>query len=511
MADAALLFSLFVLLQQVAGSIYLYTRLEDVPTPLCNLGIGAGEAGNLCSTRDLSSQCLNMMGNRKVDKNGDCEKDNLQKSEQQCKQCKMTKDEMESNSLTSKVKPNDSTVFTCSVQDSGGGASSICPSWITLTGPGCEDHHLFLVVNLSEPDEIFSTDKNPTSLTVSERDNVTLTCQFELRKTRPFTLLWITSENKCLSSIHTEQYEVHSNARCCVDGKSAQRIFNHTSPNPTEKIQFLNLTIHSVEMTDSGRYLCVLHGMESGQPVWKIAANISLNVTESCMESTHSPTSASGSSVVTSSGAHTMERGGAHTNWKYRITMIIALVCVFVPICVVGVYLMIRKKQMGKDHSATGLSNDSAQLTQGNECVAYSLVPRRERADENEHVAYSVTEVPAPPSQPRPDKGQEEIHSIPASTEHVYCLIKEPAVKGDGDTTEIQEVKSEDTRSHKTSAPIELNNLSLLKEGDPMPLLTDQTYSLIGSAGAGSLGETVPQSGPEHGLFKMEENPIYSK
>ncbi|XP_059496145.1 uncharacterized protein LOC132206356 [Stegostoma tigrinum] len=273
-----------------------------------------------------------MMGNRKVDKNGDCEKDNLQKSEQQCKQCKMTKDEMESNSLTSKVKPNDSTVFTCSVQDSGGGASSICPSWMTLSGPGCEDHHLFLVVNLSESDEIFSTDKKPTSLTVSERDNVTLTCQFEFRKSRPFALLWITSENKCQSSIHTEQYEVHSNARCCVDGKSAQRIFNHTSRNPTEKIQFLNLTIHSVEMTDSGRYLCVFHCMESGQPVWKIAANISLNVTESCMESTHSPTSASGPSVVTSSGVHTNRKHPCSSCSNIRISVLVfyavALICI---------------------------------------------------------------------------------------------------------------------------------------------------------------------------------------
>ncbi|XP_048473125.1 uncharacterized protein LOC125487102 [Rhincodon typus] len=511
MALAALLFSLFVLLQQVTGSIYLYTQSEDIPTLLCNLSIGAGEAGILCSTNDLSSEFLNMTCNRKVDKNGDCEKDKLKKSEQQCRQCKLTKDEMESNSLTFKVKPNDSTVFTCTVQNSIGGASSICPSWITLTGPGCEDHHLFLVVNLSESDETFSTDKNPSSLTVSERDNVTLTCQFELVKSHPFTLLWITSENKCLSSIHTAEYAVYSNLRCCVDGKSAQRIFNHTSPNLTDKIQFLNLTIRSLEVTDGGRYLCVLHGMEAGKPIWKIAANISLTVTESSMESTHSPTSASGTSVVTSSGARTIESNGLRPRKKYLIIMIIALVCVFVPICVVGVYLMIRKNKWPKEHSATGLSNDSAQLTQGNECVAYSVVPRREWADENEHVAYSVTEVPAPPSQPRPNKGQEEIHSISASTEHVYCLIKEPAVKGDGVTTEIQEVKSEDARSHKTSAPIELNNLSLLKEGDPMALPTDQMYSLIGSAGAGSLRETLPQSDPEHGLFKMEENPIYSK
>ncbi|XP_072409353.1 uncharacterized protein [Chiloscyllium punctatum] len=91
--------------------------------------------------------------------------------------------------------------------------------------------------------------------------------------------------------------------------------------------------------------------------------------------------------------------------------------------------------------STTGLSDNNAQLTQENECVAYAVVPRREKSVENELVAYSVTEVPAPPNQPRPDKGKEKIHTTSASTEHVYCLIKEPAVKRDGDKTEIQEVE----------------------------------------------------------------------
>ncbi|XP_072409349.1 uncharacterized protein [Chiloscyllium punctatum] len=343
MALTALLFSLFVLLQQVNGSINLHIlQSENVPTLHCNSSSGDEDTGTLCRISDLSLEFEKMTCSKTKNKHGDCEKNRLKKSKQQCRQCTMTKDEMETNSMTFNVKPDNSTVFTCTIPNSTGGSLSMCPSWITLTGPGCENYHLDLVVKLSESDEIFSTDESPSSLTAPEGDNVTLPCQFELNHTLPFTLLWITSGNinKCLSSVHTEGYESHSNTRCCVDGKSAQRIFNHSSPNPTAKIQFLNLTIQSVKVMDTGRYLCVIHGVTKGKPIWKIAANISLTVTESSVESTHSPTSTSGISWGTSDGTP--------TNRKQPIIAIIAVVCVVVPICIVGVYLIRRKQQMAK-------------------------------------------------------------------------------------------------------------------------------------------------------------------
>ncbi|XP_060709864.1 uncharacterized protein LOC132834819 isoform X3 [Hemiscyllium ocellatum] len=246
----------------------------------------------------------------------------------------MTKDEMESNSLTFNVKPDNSTVFTCTVLNSTGGTSSICPSWNTLTGPGCEDYHLNLVVKLNESDEIFSTDESPSSLTAPKGHNVTLPCQFELDNALPFTLLWITSGNinKCLSSVHIEQYEFHFNTRCCVDGKSAQRIFNHSSSNPTGKIQFHNLTIQSVEVMDTGRYLCVIHGVTKEKPIWKIAANISLTVTGSSVESTQSPTSTSGISQGTSDGTPTNRKRPCAICSKMRISILVlymvALSCI---------------------------------------------------------------------------------------------------------------------------------------------------------------------------------------
>ncbi|XP_060709634.1 uncharacterized protein LOC132834692 [Hemiscyllium ocellatum] len=492
MALTALLFSLFVLLQQVNGSIDLHIlQSENVPTLHCNQLSDDEDTGALCWISDLSSEFQEMTCSKTMDNNGDYEENRHKKSKQHHRQCTTTKDEKESNSLTFNVKPDNSTVFTCTVLNSTGGASSICPSWITLTGPRCEDYHLNLVVKLNETDEIFSTDESPSSLTAPKGHNVTLPCQFELDNALPFTLLWFTSGNinKCLSSVHIEGYEFHFNTRCCVDGKSAQRIFNHSSSNPTGKIQFHNLTIQSVEVMDTGRYLCVIHGVTKGKPIWKIAANISLTVTESSVESTHSPTSTSGISQGTSDGTP--------TNRKQPIITIVAVVCVVIPICIVGVYLIRRKQQMAKG-------------------VAYAVVPRRENSDENEIVAYAVTEVPAPPSQSKPDKGKEKIHTTSASTEHVYCLIKEPAVKGARDKTEIQEVESKDDRNHGASAPIELNNWSLLNQGDPMALPTDPTYSLIGSPGEESLRHPVPQSDmkandPNHGLLKMEENPIYSK
>ncbi|XP_043536048.1 uncharacterized protein LOC122542422 [Chiloscyllium plagiosum] len=286
MALTALLFSLFVLLQQVNGSIDLHIlQSENVPTLHCNSSSDDEDTGALCRISDLSWEFQKMMCSKTMNNNGDCEKNRPKKSK--CRQCTMTKDEMESNSLTFNVKPDSSAVFTCTVPNSTGGASSMCPSWITLTGPGCEDYHLDLVVKLSESDEIFSTDESPSSLTAPEGDNVTLPCQFERNHPLPFTVLWITSGNinKCLSSVHTEGYKLYSNTRCCVKGKSAQRIFNHSSPNPTDKIQFLNLTIQSVEVMDTGRYLCVIHGVTKGKPIWKIAANISLTVANMKRES----------------------------------------------------------------------------------------------------------------------------------------------------------------------------------------------------------------------------------
>ncbi|XP_078055968.1 uncharacterized protein LOC144480428 isoform X3 [Mustelus asterias] len=304
MALGALFVGLFLLFQHVAGSTYVHFRGSgDVTTLQCNTPTGAGNVGTLCSIRDFSAgaeiekiQCETGAKKMQDCENIDHEK---QKEKLQCQTCKRNGGEM--NSLTFAVMLcDDSMIFTCTVQDST--ESSKCPNWKTLTGEGCENHNLFFVINPDDSDEVFSAVETFSSLTVAEGENVTLPCQFENGKSLPFTLFWIISGNvnKCLHSVHIEGYSLHSNTRCCVDKESSQRISNQSSNSPTNKIQTHNLTIHSVKELDTGSYLCVVHGVVSGKPVWKIRANISLSVTKSA-DSPDTHTSTSGISPVTSS------------------------------------------------------------------------------------------------------------------------------------------------------------------------------------------------------------------
>ncbi|XP_078388666.1 uncharacterized protein LOC144670109 [Cetorhinus maximus] len=305
MALGALFVGLFLLFQHVTGFTYLFARGSgDVTTLQCNVPTGAANVGGLCEVTISNHQAkMDKIICNKVKKMPDCgnidpERNNGQRK-LQCVECKTN--EVENKSLTFDVKPVHSMIFTCTFQNSTGNGSE-CPSWFTLSGEGCENHDLFFVINLDDSNGTFLIDESSSSLTVTERENVTLPCQFELRKSLPFTLFWIISGNinKCLHSVHTENYDAHSNTRCCVDRESSQRISYQSSNMSTDKEQSHNLTIHSVKVMDTGRYLCVVHWAESGKPIWTIAANISLNVTSA--ESSDTLTSTSGISSVTSSG-----------------------------------------------------------------------------------------------------------------------------------------------------------------------------------------------------------------
>ncbi|XP_078056273.1 uncharacterized protein LOC144480561 isoform X2 [Mustelus asterias] len=527
MALGALSVGLLLLFHHATGSTYLHFRGSgDVTTLQCNTPTGAGNVGTLCSIRDFSAEIEieKIQCETEEKKMQDCENIDHEKQKEKL-QCQTSKrNESEMNSLTFDVMLcDDSMIFTCTVQDST--ESSKCPNWKTLTGEGCENHNLFFVINPDDSDEVFSAVETSSSLTVAEGENVTLPCQFENRKSLPFTLLWIISGNinKCLHSVHIEGYSPHSNTHCCVDKESSQRISNQSSNNPTNKIQTHNLTIHSVKELDTGSYLCVVHGQASGKPVWKITANISLSVTKSA-DSPDTHTSTSGISPVTSSATPTNNEDQVtrspisssespdtltstsgispvtnNSNHKI-IPVIIGIVCVVVLICIVGVICIVRRKR---------------QMAKG---LPYSVFPSREQTDENEHVAYAVTTVPMTKSQLGPGEGQ-GAHSTSASTEHVYCLIKE-SVQGNGDKTETQGGKCKDHLNHgsqvESSSAIEPKDHTSLKEEDPIASSNDQTYSLISYPGTESLGNTVTQprleeNDPKHCPLEMEENPIYSK
>ncbi|XP_067871290.1 uncharacterized protein [Heterodontus francisci] len=357
MALGALFVGLFVLFQHVAGSTYLFSRgSEDVTTLQCNMSTGAGNVVTLCSTSNLGVEMDKITCEIKKSIKS-CETINPRKNKWQkqpmCKRCKINEDEMESQSLAFNVKPVNSVVFTCTVQNSKGRQLSNCPSWFALSGDGCENHDLFILINWSDSDEIFSADKNSLSLTVSEGENVTLPCQFETRKDQnlPFTLFWITSGNvnKCLHSVHIEEYRLHSDTRCCVDKKSSQRISPQSSHNPTDKHQSHNLTIHSAEVMDTGRYLCAVHVWVSGKPVWKISTNISLTVTEPSAESSDIPTSTSGISSVTSSvNSKSPYTSCSNTRMSILVLYLVALICLDGVICIIR---RVRQSAKGRDHT----------------------------------------------------------------------------------------------------------------------------------------------------------------
>uniref|UniRef100_UPI00398F216C uncharacterized protein isoform X2 n=1 Tax=Pristiophorus japonicus TaxID=55135 RepID=UPI00398F216C len=553
MALGALFVGLFLLFQHVVGSTYLFFRGPgDVTTLQCNVPTGAGNKVTLCSSSDPGSgmgeiKCQHPKNEKPCDENiGPQGRKGY--SEPECTKCKLHDDQTES--LTFAVKTINSMVFTFMVQDSTEGGALECPSWLTLSQSGCENHDLFFVI--TQDANISSIEENSLSLTVSEGENVTLPCQFQNRKLLAFNLFWFRSGNvnKCLHSVSIDSQGPYSNPLCCVDRESSQIISNQSSHNPLVSRQSHNLTIHSAGLVDTGRYLCAVHSQDSGKSVWKIAANISL-VTEPSAEisdsatsnssetsnitytntqtqvnsvmssgkSSDTPTSTFGISLVTSSITH-----------NPAITVNVAIVCLIVLICIVGIVCIIgvvcrRKRQSAKGSSAPGPRAGDVQLTQVAECFPYSVVPRKDQSDDNEPVAYSVTRVPTPSSQPRPGEGMESTGPNIDSTEHVYCLIEESMVKGDDGKTEIQAVKCSDRTDHipqvETSLAIELkpDGQSQPKEDskeDPVALSNEQTYSLIGCPGTGSPGDTETRSrleedDPQPGPLEMEENPIYAK
>uniref|UniRef100_UPI00398F7ECE uncharacterized protein isoform X4 n=1 Tax=Pristiophorus japonicus TaxID=55135 RepID=UPI00398F7ECE len=473
MALGALFVGLFLLFQHVVGSTYLFfLRPGDVTTLQCNVPTGAGNKVTLCNSSDPGSE----MGKIKCKNEKPCYENigpqgKKGHSEPECTKCKLNDHETES--LTFAVKTINSMVFTCMAQDSTEGGALECPSWLTLSQPGCENHDLFFVITQDDSTDIFLIKEN-LSLTVSEGENVTLPCQFENIKPLPFTLFWFRSGNvnKCLHSVHTEDHAAHSNTRCCVDRESSQRISTQSSHNPLVSRQSHNLTIHSAGLVDTGRYLCAVHSQDSGKPVWKIAANISL-VTEPSAETSDTPTSTSGISSESSSITC--------TNTQTQVTSVMSSrKSSDTPTSTSGISSVtgsITPTNIQRS-SAPGPRAGDVQLTQVAECFPYSVVPRKDQSDDNEPVAYSVTRVPTPSSQPRPGEGMESTGPNIDSTEHVYCLIEESMVKGDDGKTEIQAVKC----CPGTGSPGDTETRSWLEEDDPQP-----------------------------GPLEMEENPIYAK
>uniref|UniRef100_UPI00398EA7B5 uncharacterized protein isoform X4 n=1 Tax=Pristiophorus japonicus TaxID=55135 RepID=UPI00398EA7B5 len=274
MALGALFVGLFLLFQHVVGSTYLFFRGPgDVTTLQCNVPTGAGNNVTLCSSSDAGSgmgeiKCQHPKNEKPCDENiGPQGRKGY--SEPECTKCKLHDDQTES--LTFAVKTINSMVFTFMAQDSTEGGALECPSWLTLSQSGCENHDLFFVITQDDP----------------------------------------------------------------------------------------------------------------------------------------------------------------------AITVNVAIVCLIVLICIVGIVCIIgvvcrRKRQSakGKGSSAPGPRAGDVQLTQVAECFPYSVVPRKDQSDDNEPVAYSVTRVPTPSSQPRPGEGMESTGPNIDSTEHVYCLIEESMVKG---------------------------------------------------------------------------------
>uniref|UniRef100_UPI00398F8CE3 uncharacterized protein isoform X1 n=1 Tax=Pristiophorus japonicus TaxID=55135 RepID=UPI00398F8CE3 len=346
MALGALFVGLFLLFQHVVGSTYLFFRGPgDVTTLQCNVPTGAGNKVTLCSSSDPRSEmgeikCQHPKNEKPCDENIGPQ-GRKGHSEPECTKCKLHDDQTES--LTFAVKTINSMVFTFMAQDSTEGGALECPSWLTLSQPGCENHDLFFVITQDDSADISPIEENSLSLTVSEGENVTLPCQFQNRKLLAFTLFWFRSGNvnKCLHSVSIDAQGPYSNPLCCVDRESSQRISTQSSYNPLVSRQSHNLTIHSAGLVDTGRYLCAVHSQDSGKHVWKIAANISL-VTEPSAETSDTPTSTSGISSVTGSITPTNIQSPYSSCSDMRICVLVLYLVVL--ICIDGALCIIRRK-----------------------------------------------------------------------------------------------------------------------------------------------------------------------
>ncbi|XP_019389009.1 PREDICTED: uncharacterized protein LOC109308965 isoform X3 [Crocodylus porosus] len=121
-----------------------------------------------------------------------------------------------------------------------------------------------------------SAKKLETDCTIEDGKNITLVCEFQMRKPGQISVMyWIRSTNRseCLFSVSFLP-PLSYNTHCCVDEKIKNRVLNNTVLD--EKKVENQLTILNVTDSDNGTYLCVVNAWSEGKHVWRVASKVYL-------------------------------------------------------------------------------------------------------------------------------------------------------------------------------------------------------------------------------------------
>ncbi|XP_026540917.1 uncharacterized protein LOC113423641 [Notechis scutatus] len=157
----------------------------------------------------------------------------------------------------------------------------------------CTDFNFFVVAIIKSPKEQRSENihrKAEENVSIEEKQNFTLSCEFELGKnTTTFAVYWFkgTTPSKCLFSASNEgtysALTVFYDINCCIDDAFRGRRINSTiSPqNQTYVVTITNST-----MADNGDYLCVVAAYNRGY-TWTIERRISVNVRKASLQSSN--------------------------------------------------------------------------------------------------------------------------------------------------------------------------------------------------------------------------------
>ncbi|KAE8617596.1 hypothetical protein XENTR_v10009131 [Xenopus tropicalis] len=135
------------------------------------------------------------------------------------------------------------------------------------------------------PDQ--KTPINQTSQIIRTKDSVKFSCEFN-RSNFFFISFWVVvypnRGNHCLFSLDNDGYDFNKNTYCHSVSGVQNRIHFFNLTSPSDKIQKQHLEIRTADPSDSGTYLCFYFVWKSGELIWELGNNISLQVQDSTQE-----------------------------------------------------------------------------------------------------------------------------------------------------------------------------------------------------------------------------------
>ncbi|XP_028812540.1 uncharacterized protein LOC114766096 [Denticeps clupeoides] len=160
--------------------------------------------------------------------------------------------------------------------------------------PCTKDSYIFA----QEQTDLTDEQQNPNSLNPSEGNTVSLNCTFHIKdnyKNHQYVVYWIKTENVVSTCVYSYDFNphdgLHYNHHCNIDAELSKRISNISS-EPSAQHNFHHLTINESQLSDSGRYRCVLNVLKKNND-WKVISDITVTVDKRTTTSKPDPVSTS--------------------------------------------------------------------------------------------------------------------------------------------------------------------------------------------------------------------------